>query len=244
MEETLVSLRDFYQNAFELLDDRKRTPEIDVSFYPYININHTIRVRGGRVYVRLAEICRDMPAIAHQALSYILVAKLLGKRVPPEARRIYTEYTRTPEMRERAAVSKKSRGRKQVTSPTGNVYDLDQMFDELNGQYFQGRLSKPGLSWSQRRTFRILGHYDSVHHTIIISCSLDEASVPEFVVRFVMYHEMLHIFHPTKHSNGRRYNHTPEFRRDERRFELFDAAEDWIEKNIHSIKRKAAVKKC
>jgi hypothetical protein len=48
---------------------------------------------------------------------------------------------------------------------------------------------------------------------------------------------MLHIKHPTEHRNGRRYNHTPAFRRDEENFAYFEEAERWIEENVGSLKK-------
>jgi hypothetical protein len=50
---------------------------------------------------------------------------------------------------------------------------------------------------------------------------------------------MLHIAHPTKHVNGRRHNHTPAFKRDERKFKYYDQAESWIEDNVRRMKREA-----
>jgi hypothetical protein len=50
---------------------------------------------------------------------------------------------------------------------------------------------------------------------------------------------MLHIHHPTQHRNGRRYNHTPAFRRDEEKFLYFDEAEKWIERNVRLLKKNA-----
>ncbi|HLM59860.1 MAG TPA: hypothetical protein VK308_03550, partial [Pyrinomonadaceae bacterium] len=104
--------------------------------------------------------------------------------------------------------------------------------------YFQDSIEKPTLSWSARKTYRILGHHDATHKTIIISKSLDEVKVPRYVVEYVVFHEMLHIFHPTKHRDGRRYNHTPQFRRDERKFAYFEAAEKWIEQNAGRLKQR------
>jgi predicted metal-dependent hydrolase len=63
--------------------------------------------------------------------------------------------------------------------------------------------------------------------------------VPRYVVEYVLFHEMLHIHHPTKHVNGRRYNHTPAFRRDERKFSHYKEAEEWIEKSVRKLKRRA-----
>ena len=41
---------------------------------------------------------------------------------------------------------------------------------------------------------------------------------------------MLHIKHPARLVNGRRYYHTSAFRADERRFPYYDDAQRWLEK--------------
>lgn len=238
-----TSLSEIYRQVFESLDRTREAPPVDVSFYPYVGINHTIRIRQGKLIVRVAEICREMPRVEHVALATILIAKLLRKRVPASARERYSSYIRSTEIRERAAVRKRERGRKIVSGAIGDVYDLDEIFDRLNKIYFRGSLPKPVLTWSTRRTYRILGHHDAAHDTIVVSRSLDDATVPLFVTEYIVFHEMLHIFHPTQHRDGRRYNHTPEFRRNERKFRHFDAADRWISENVGKLKRKARSRK-
>lgn len=239
MPDDSYALRKYYEDAFRTYDKKRSVPDIDVSFYPYVGINHTIRVRDGRVFVRIGEICREMPHIGQQALAYILVAKLYRKRVPVKARDIYDGYVELPEIREKANESKRKRGRKVITSADGEIYDLNEIFGEVNAKYFAGSVAKPTLTWSAKKTYRILGHHDSTHSTIVVSKSLDSADVPRYVVEYIVFHEMLHIFHPTKYINGRRYNHTPAFRRDERKFKYFKEAEKWIETNVSKLKRRA-----
>lgn len=235
----IPTIQDFYREAFEHYDKDRRIPAIDVRFYPYVGINHTIRVRDGHIFVRIAEICRDMPLPVQRALAYVLVSKLYRRRVPKAARELYGNYIRSDQIRERATESRRRRGRKLVSGTKGRIYDLDELFHDLNNKYFRGCLEKPTLTWSARRTYRILGHHDSTHNTIVISKSLDTDETPRFVVEYVLFHEMLHIHHPTIHQNGRRYNHTPAFRRDERKFSHFQQAELWIEKNVRRLKRNA-----
>lgn len=237
--EEAVKLRDIYAEAFRAFDRKRDVPEINVRFYPYIGINHTIRVRDGKVFVRIAEMCRDMPPIGQQALAFILVAKLLRKKVPVQARKIYSDLIKTVEMREKATESKRSRGRKVISTDKGSIYDLGEIFDVLNRDYFRGNMTKPVLTWSARKTYRILGHHDATHKTIVISKSLDSSDVPKYVVESVVFHEMLHIHHPTVHHNGRRYNHTSAFRRDEEKFAYFNEAERWIERNVRKLKKEA-----
>lgn len=234
----LDNIRDLYVEAFQWYD-RRSVPPIHVSFYPYIGINHTIRLRDGAIYVRIGRVCDQMPLASHKGLAYILVGKLLRKKIPVGARKVYTAYIRSDEVRLRASESKRTRGRKVVTTSKGTVYDLDEIFASLNAEYFNDTLPKPVLTWSARKTYRILGHHDSTHQHITISRSLDAASVPKYVVEYIVFHEMLHIAHPTQHHNGRRYNHTPAFRRDEARFKHYDDAENWIERSIRKLKRDA-----
>jgi predicted metal-dependent hydrolase len=85
----------------------------------------------------------------------------------------------------------------------------------------------------------MLGHHDENHSTIVISLSLDDRSVPDYVVEFVLFHEILHIVYPTRIVGGRRQIHSPEFRRHERTFRFYDAAEAWIERNAGALRRKA-----
>ena len=233
------AVRDLYIEAFTKYDADGRIPPVIVEFYPYVGINHTIRIRSGKALVRIAEICRDMPLPAHRGLAYILVSKLMGRRVPTAAQKVYNDFIKSAHIRERATESRRTKGRKVITSSKGAVYDLDEMFDSLNFWYFDGKLPKPTLTWSPRNTYRILGHHDSAHDTVSISRSLDDRHVPRYVVEYVLFHEMLHIAHPTKHVNGRRYNHTAAFRRDERKFTHYHAAERWIENSVRHLKRKA-----
>lgn len=242
MLENLAVIQSFYREAFQFYDPKREPPVIAVEFYSYVGINHTIRVRGGAVFVRIAEICRQMPADAHKALAFLLVAKLFRRRAAPRAREIYANFIKSREMREAAMQNKKLKGRKIINSPRGDVYDLEEIFADLNRKYFKNSLPKPILGWSARKTYRVLGHHDATHEAIVISRSLDDRQVPRYVVEFVVFHEMLHIFHPTEHRNGRRYNHTPQFRRDERKFAHFDEADSWIERSAKQLKRKAAQK--
>lgn len=236
---TTDQIKELYVEAFGWFDPKRPKAPIHVSFYPYIGINHTIRVREGEVYVRIGEICREMPLACHKGLAYILVGKLLRKKIPAGAREVYSAYVKSDAIRERASVSKRARGRKVVTTSKGVVYDLDEIFAALNASYFGGALPKPALTWSATKTYRILGHHDATHEHVAISRSLDSHDVPRYVVEYVVYHEMLHIHHPTKHINGRRYNHTAAFKRDEEKFEYFDEAERWIERNVRRLKKAA-----
>lgn len=116
---------------------------------------------------------------------------------------------------------------------SGDHYDLNALFAELNRQYFHDQLAPPQLVWSQRRTRRKLGHYESSRDRIVLSRSLDSPRVPAYVVAYVLYHELLHKHCGIHWQNGRQRAHTREFRAAEQQFQQYDAAIAWLEQ--HSL---------
>ncbi len=73
-----------------------------------------------------------------RALAWILVARLLGKRVPTIHDRVYRDYSLTPSVMRSSDLARRGRGRKMISSAQGEVYDLDRMFAKLNRSYFDG----------------------------------------------------------------------------------------------------------
>jgi hypothetical protein len=230
----MTDLKKFFVDAFRLLAAYRALPAIEVRFYPYAGLHHTIRLRSGRVYVRISDICKDAPPEMLRALAFILVARLLGKRVPDNHDRTYRDYSLSPEIMRFSDIARRRRGRKMISSAKGEVYDLEKIFGRLNRGYFDGQLPKPTITWSQRKTRSILGHHDRVYETITISKTLDSPDVPEWFVEYILYHEMLHIKHPARLIKGRRYYHTTAFRLDERRFPRYKDAQIWLERVARS----------
>jgi hypothetical protein len=226
--ESLLKLH--FSDAFRQITRKSDLPEIHISFYPFAGLNHTIRLRRQQIYVRLSDIVRDAPASVHRALAFILVGKLFNKRVGAEYQNLYRQYAYHPDVQRASDLARQQRGRKLIGSSIGREHNLDRLFARLNRRYFNNELTPPTLTWSARKTRRILGHHDYVHDTIVISRSLDNDDVPEFLVEFVLYHEMLHMKHRPKLANGRRVYHTAAFRADERRFDYYDAAMAELEK--------------
>ena len=116
-----------------------------------------------------------------------------------------------------------------ITEQTGGtVYDLAESFQRVNVDYFQGAMISPRFTWSQTFTCRKFGHYDRIHDTVMVSSTLDQQKIPEYVVDFIMYHELLHKELGVVWHNGRRAVHTQKFQRDERRFARYDEARAFL----------------
>src|SRR5215471_15726735 len=102
--------------------------DIEVKFYPYAGLHHTIRVRAGRVYVRLSDLFKTAPPEVIRALASILVARLMSRKVPREQERIYRAYAFRPELLRASDIARRQRGRKIISSAKGRVYDLERLF--------------------------------------------------------------------------------------------------------------------
>jgi hypothetical protein len=242
MNELLITaetrLESIFTDALKKLVKKQSIPQVEARFYPYTGLSSTIRLRQGRIYARVSDILSETPADVLFALACILVAKLYRLKTPKEENQIYRQYILDQSIMDATDASRRKRGYKLTTSPQGKIYDLDKLFNEVNGRYFNSEIERPVLSWSQRNSRRVLGHHDSIHGAIIISRSLDSLKTPSSVVEFVLYHEMLHIKHPQQVVNGRKISHHRNFRDDERRFEHFDEATKWLEKNALPVRRR------
>jgi hypothetical protein len=115
-------------------------------------------------------------------------------------------------------------------SALGRYFDLIEIFDSINRQYFNEELEQARLVWSARRSTRRLGYYHPDSDTITISKRLDSSDIPQYLVEYVMYHEMLHKKLGLKEVNGRKYAHTRQFKEAEKRFAHYREAEKAIKK--------------
>jgi len=215
----------------------KDTPQVQACFYPYAGLSSTIRLRNGRVFVRVSDVLIQSPPEVLHSLACILVAKLYRVKAPSEHEKVYHEYATSTPVLHATERTRRKRGYKIITSALGRIYNLEEAFSSLNKQYFGGELDRPVLSWSQGKTRRVLGHHDHVHGTITISRTLDSPKVPRFVTEYVLYHEMLHIKHPPKMVRGRTIYHSREFRSDERLYEQFDDALKYLERIASPVRR-------
>src|SRR5687767_15939727 len=105
----------YFADAFRHMGGNRGVLVIEVRFYPYAGLNHTIRLRSGRVYVRLSDIFKGAPLNVHKALAFILVAKLLRRRAPASYEKVYRDYSFTPEALRASDLSRRNRSRTMVS---------------------------------------------------------------------------------------------------------------------------------
>lgn len=211
-------LLEIFQDTYRELRPGRDLPELKIEFFAFANVNNTIRLRQGRLLVRLSDLLEGAPDGVLRAIAHILLAKMYRHPIDRAYAARYRKYIGSHDIMRKAHLVRQMRGRKMLLSARGRFYDLDAVFEELNTRFFHGLMARPHMSWSQNKTRRILGHYDPAHNAIIISRIFDHPAVPRYVLDYIVYHEMLHLKHPVRLRGSRRCVHSPEFQEEEKLF--------------------------
>ena len=211
-------LLEIFQETYSELRPGTSAPELKIEFFAFANVNNTIRLRKGRLLVRLSDLLEGAPDTVLRAIAHILLAKMYRQPIDRAHAARYRRYVGSHDIVRKAHLVRQMRGRKLLRSARGHYYDLDILFEDLNTRFFHGLMARPRMSWSQSKTRRILGHYDPAHNAIIISRLFDHPGVPRYVLEYIVYHEMLHLKHPVKLRGSRRCVHSAEFQAEEKLF--------------------------
>ena len=224
-------LQQVFEVAYRDLRPRAPMPPFDIRFRRFVSLNTTIRLREGKLIVRLSDLLEAAPLSVLEAIAHILIAKLYRKPIAPTHNDRYRRYTSSEAVSRQAEHARQTRGRKQIYSAAGRYYDLEEVFDAVNHRFFHGLLGRPVLTWSAHHARRTLGHYDAAHNTIVVSRVFDGPHVPRYAIEYLMYHEMLHLKHPVVRARGgRRCIHSREFQAEERLFPELEAAKGFLKR--------------
>lgn len=221
--------RQIFEQVFRILRPRTPLPEFQVNFRRYADVNNVIRIRDGKVVVGLSDLLETAPRTVIESIAAILLSKLYRRPIPEHYQVCYRRYLNRRSVRNQAQIIRRERGRKWISTAAGQNFNLEEIFDQLNREYFANTLKRPHLSWSRAASRTLLGHFDTAHNAIIISKIFDRPQMPRFGVEYILYHEMLHLKHPVTHTRERRCFHSAEFRADEKRFTHFADAKRLIE---------------
>jgi hypothetical protein len=221
-------LNEIFHEAYRELRPRTPAPAMHISFYPFVSINNTIRLRQGELYIRLSDLLEGAPEPVLHAIAHILLAKLYRKPVDRAQSARYRRYVAGHDLSAKAHLVRQIRGRKHIHSARGRHYHLEEIFEELNRRFFHGLMGRPQLTWSQNHARNHLGHYDPAHNAIVISRVFDHPRVPRYVVEYIVFHEMLHLKHPVKLRGSRRCVHSREFLEEETLFPELSHAKKFL----------------
>jgi hypothetical protein len=217
-----------FEEQYRGLRPRAPIPPFDIRFRRFTSLNTTIRLREGRLHVRLSDLLEHAPETVHHAIAHILLAKLYKKPIAPTYADRYRRHVSSEAVSRQAEHIRQTRGRKRILTAHGHYFDLNEVFDSLNMRFFHGLLGRPILTWSAHHARRMLGHYDAAHNTIVVSRVFDRPDTPRSAIEYLLYHEMLHLKHPVRVKAGRRCVHSREFQAEERLFPRLEEAKAYL----------------
>jgi hypothetical protein len=174
--------------------------------------------------VRFSDLLQRAPLAVLEGAAALLLSRVYRRKAPRALVEPYLSYARSNRTRSRISRMRRGRVRLASTGPRGRHFDLEKMFDGLNETYFAGTLRHPHIGWSTRSWRRQFGCYDPGPNQILLNRRMDHPRVPQVAVEYVLYHEMLHVKHPTRRSGCSLVSHSPEFRAEEKLFADFDRA--------------------
>jgi hypothetical protein len=115
----------------------------------------------------------------------------------------------------------------------GSVYNLHELYREVNSEYFDDKLNLH-ITWfgkprPRNRSCLTFGLYYDPFRLIKINRFLDSPAVPEYLISYIVYHEMLHNVCPSYvDENGLHRVHSKEFKERETKFRYYQLAQKWI----------------
>jgi predicted metal-dependent hydrolase len=215
---------------FTRLGCEGRPPRFRVEYFPYSSLVLTIRRREDAVVVRLSDLLSRATRPVLEGAAALLLARLYRRKAPASVVAAYLEYARSGRTRGRLHRMRRERVKARVASPRGRIFDLDAIFERLNREYFSGALKPARLGWSTRAWRRQFGCYDPGPNQILLNRRLDRSGVPACAVQYVLFHEMLHLKHPTRRSGCSLVSHSREFREEEKRFRGYERARRFLDR--------------
>jgi hypothetical protein len=207
-----------FQRIYTRLGCKGRPPHFVVEYHPYADLTHTIRLRQDTAHVRLSDVLGYAPRTVVEAAAAILLGRLYRRRPPADLVQTYRQFSYARSTRRRLLLMRQRRARRMEHRPAGAHHDLEPLFERLNQGYFQSSLPRPRLGWSRRVWRTQLGCFDPALNQIVLNRQLDNEDVPQYVVAYVLYHEMLHLKHPIRFARCRRESHSAQFRSEEKTF--------------------------
>lgn len=166
-------------------------------------------------------------------LALDLVGRSFRRKVPENAyTQAFDAFFKNAKTAELSHSLKRRFGRKRKLVAQGTHHDLNHVVLKLIQEYpLLQELPVPTIGWNAQGGARLIGFYDEATHEILISNRLDQKRVPFYVLEYVVFHELLHAKHPSKHHKTRRTVHSAAFKKDEQAYPFYGEAMAWLKRH-------------
>ncbi len=133
--------------------------------------------------------------------------------------------------------------------PVGKHHDLERMRADILTNELAADFPDPDrwplVTWGRRTPSRTrhslrLGSFDADDGIARLHPVLDQPAVPDWFVRYVLFHELLHAALPPRRGRGSRWiHHSAAFRKRERDYRDYRAAIAWEDAHMRELIRSA-----
>jgi len=215
---------------------------VKAEFKPFASLRADARAERekGTLFVQLSDGYSCAPKEALFGLAVELVSKCFRRRPHPKTApysRALKEFLSKEATAALSESMKAMRGRKRPAVP-GAHHDLDAALAIVLEEYpevFAG-VKVPEITWSREaRRARRLAFHDPAFGQIVVNRFFDSPRVPDYVVKYLVFHELLHAKHEVLYERGeslKRTVHTRAFRDDERKFAGYEDACGWLRRSL------------
>ncbi len=215
---------------------------VDASFFPFRSLKATAECDFNlrKITLRASDGFSAAPQDVLTGLSLSLFSRFARKKTENAYTRAYREFMKRKStfelnnsIRQRRAITRKN-------GFAGENFNLKEMMLRVSSEYeifFPDGV--PSVSWSRTKSRRRLGFYDDALNEVVISRVFDSPKVPSYVVEYVVFHELLHAKHEARFERGKSMQcrvHYGEFKRDEKSFAKYAAAEEWLKTSLRYVR--------
>lgn len=180
---------------------------------------------GAAIDFFLSDYLADAPDDVITDFTKSIMSAVSNKR--PRYNKTYIEWvTSDAFVREKRKIYLK-RSKNLTRDPTGRERDLISSLDRLlDAELLDANdISNSFFSWTSHPNIRKVGFCSPMMRVVGISSLLDDVSVPEYVLDYVVYHESLHL--ARGYRPGARA-HDTEFRRSEKAYPDYEKAKKYL----------------
>ena len=127
-----------FARVFRVLRPRTPLPEIEIQWRKYASVHSSVRLEEGKLSLKISDLLQSSPAPVMEALAFILLGKALSEadREGCMLHR-YNLYLNRRDVRRDMHLVRQTRGRKFISGPKGQVYDLAADFQRFEPAVFQ-----------------------------------------------------------------------------------------------------------
>jgi hypothetical protein len=199
--------------------------EIRASFITSKDFRVSWKRRGKQLNIMVSDYIANAPDFVLTDLSETIMDMVKGR--PYEYGKEYMEWVTSDEFifNNRKAYVRRS---KNITrDPMGKERNLIESVDRLldSSLLTPEDIQNSFFTWTVRPNYRKVGYCSPMMRVVAVSSALDDLSVPDYVLDFVVYHESLHLrqgYRPSRRA------HDTSFKKEERLFPEVKEAEKYL----------------